>query len=323
MTQSIGRATLLVDGLNLQTRHFVANPAMSDAGHHVGGVIGFLRAIQNLSQKLQPAHLIVVWEGGGSPRRRAIFPEYKSKRKPQKLNRYYEDDIPNTVENRNYQIRLLIELIKTHRRIIKYMFLTVRPMMLLGILARYKLKDQHCVIVSSDKDFYQLLSDRVTQWSPGQKRFLTPQIVQNKFGVPPHNFCLARCLIGDVSDALIGGVKGAGFKTLVKRFPSITSLEYLGVDDILKKNEEYLKNSKLKLYQQIAESADILRRNWQLMYLGSTNLAATQIEKIESAIDTFSPSRDKMSFMRALIREGITSFDADRFFMSINSVGRE
>ena len=321
MTQSIGHATLLVDGLNLQTRHFVANPAMSDAGHHVGGIIGFLRAIQNLSHKLQPANIVVVWEGGGSPRRRAIFPEYKSKRKPQKLNRYYEDDIPNTVENRNYQIRLLIELLK-HTSINQIYVSDCEADDVIGYLARYKLKNHHCVIVSSDKDFYQLLSNRVTQWSPGQKRFLTPEIVQDKFGIPPHNFCLARCLIGDPSDAL-SGVKGAGFKTLVKRFPSITSSEYLSVDDILQKNKEHLKSSKLKLYQRIAESVDIIKRNWQLMYLGTTNLAAIQIEKIEAAIDTFSPHRDKMGFMRAIIREGITSFDADRFFMSINSVGRD
>ena len=321
MTQSIGRATLLVDGLNLQTRHFVANPAMSDAGHHVGGVIGFLRAIENLSQKLQPANVIVVWEGGGSPRRRAIFPEYKSRRKPQKLNRYYENDIPNTVENRNYQIRLLIELLK-HTSINQIYVSDCEADDVIGYLTRYKLRDRSCVVVSSDKDFYQLLSDRVTQWSPGQKRFLTPEIIQSKFGIPPHNFCLARCLIGDPSDA-INGIKGAGFKTLVKRFPSLVGLGNLSVDDILRENEEYLKSSKLKLYQRIAEAADIIRRNWQLMYLGTTNLAAVQIEKIEGAIDTFSPHRDKMGFMRALIREGITSFDADRFFMSINSVGRD
>jgi len=321
MTQSIGRATLLVDGLNLQTRHFVANPAMSDAGHHVGGVIGFMRAIQNLSQKLQPANIVVVWEGGGSPRRRAIFPEYKSRRKPQKLNRYYENDIPNTVENRNYQIRLLIELLR-HTPINQVYVSDCEADDVIGYLARHKLKDAHCVIVSSDKDFYQLLSARVTQWSPGQKRFLTPEIVQDKFGIPPHNFCLARCLIGDPSDA-INGVKGAGFKTLVKRFPSLVSLENLSVDDILQENEEYLKDSKLKLYQRIAESADIIKRNWHLMYLGTANLAAVQIEKIEGAIDTFIPRRDKMGFMRSLIREGLTSFDADRFFMSINSAGRD
>ena len=140
MTLSIGRATLLIDGLNLQTRHFVANPSMSDAGQHVGGVVGFLRAIENLSQKIQPENIVVVWEGGGSPRRRAIYPQYKSKRKPQKLNRYYENDIPDTVENRNYQISLLIELLK--QTPINQVYVSdCEADDVIGYLAKYKLKD--------------------------------------------------------------------------------------------------------------------------------------------------------------------------------------
>ena len=90
----------------------------------------------------------------------------------------------------------------------------------IGYLIRYKFADQHCVIVSSDKDYYQLLSEKVVQWSPGQKKFITPESVFAKFGVTVENFCTTRAIIGDASDN-IKGVKGAGFKTLVKRFPLI------------------------------------------------------------------------------------------------------
>ena len=102
---------LLIAGLNLFTRHFIANPAVSETGEHAGGVVGFLNGIASLCEKFRPTKVVVVWEGGGSTRKRLIHSDYKKKRRPEKLNRYYENDIPNTVENRNRQIKILIEMI--------------------------------------------------------------------------------------------------------------------------------------------------------------------------------------------------------------------
>ena len=151
------RPILIIDALNLFTRHYVVNPTMSTLGHHAGGTIGFLKAIRYLADKLLPIQIIVVWEGGGSPRRRAIFPEYKARRKPPKLNRFYGEDIPDSVENRDYQIALAIELLK-NAPIMQVYVSDCEADDVIGYLAKYKLKDEECVIVSSDKDFYQLLS---------------------------------------------------------------------------------------------------------------------------------------------------------------------
>ena len=104
------RPILLVDGLNLFMQHFVANPSMSIHGNHIGGVVGFMKAISFLSDRVGPKKVIIVWEGGGSPRRRAIYKEYKSGRRPQKLNRYYGEEIPDTVQNRDSEISTLISL---------------------------------------------------------------------------------------------------------------------------------------------------------------------------------------------------------------------
>ena len=102
---------MLVDGLNLFTRHFMANPAMTDNGEYVGGTVGFFNALMNLIEKCKPEGVIVVWEGGGSTKKRGLYSEYKKKSKPQNLNRYYEDDIPSTYQNRNLQIKLLTDLL--------------------------------------------------------------------------------------------------------------------------------------------------------------------------------------------------------------------
>ena len=88
---------LIVDGLNLFTRHYIANPSTNKNGESVGGITGTLVSIASLSERFSPDRIIVVWESGGSARKRAIFKDYKLGRKPQKLNRYYGDDIPDTM----------------------------------------------------------------------------------------------------------------------------------------------------------------------------------------------------------------------------------
>ena len=106
------RPVLIIDGLNFFMRHFVANPTMSDHGNHVGGFVGFLKGLGHLCDRIAPSEIIVAWESGGSPRRRAIFKDYKDKRRPQKLNRYYQDDIPDTTQNRDNQITKIIEALR-------------------------------------------------------------------------------------------------------------------------------------------------------------------------------------------------------------------
>lgn len=310
-------SVLLIDALNLFTRHYVANPTMSASGHHVGGTVGFLRNIQHLVEKIRPEQVHVVWEGGGSARRRAIYSGYKGNRKPQNLNRFYSDSIPDTVDNRNYQVALTVEALK-HVPVGQFYISGCEADDIIGYLSSRKFLSKNCVIVSSDKDFYQLINDRVTQWSPGQKAFVTSENVASKFGIPPENFCTARCFCGDPSDNL-PGIKGAGFKTLARRFPELQSTDFVSVSEIIKLSEQRQLDKPLLLYKRIVEDSDIALRNWKLMYLDTNNLAATQIQKIESYLDTFQPARDKIGLMRIMVREGLTTFDADKFYMILNS----
>jgi len=71
---------LIVDGLNLFTRHYVAHPALSTNGSHIGGIVGFLYGVVNLVESYKPRKVVIAWEGGGSTRRRNIYKDYKSKR---------------------------------------------------------------------------------------------------------------------------------------------------------------------------------------------------------------------------------------------------
>lgn len=299
-------------------RHFVANPTMSQLGHHAGGIVGFLKNMQLMADKVKPSAVVVVWEGGGSARRRALFPDYKKGRRPQKLNRFYGDDIPDSHQNKFNQMATIIALLKDVP--VKQLYIAeCEADDIIGYLVKRKYKNKKCVIVSSDKDYYQLLTEHVRQWSPGQKKFITISDLKEKFNISAVNFCTAKCLAGDSSDS-ISGVKGAGFKTLAKRFPSLESDDFVSIDDILNLSRAHPRREKVKLYNDIIANESLAKRNWKLMYLDTGNLAASQIKKIEDIMDASHNNGNKVSLVKKLLKEGLNMFDADSFYMSINSV---
>jgi len=310
---------LIVDGLNVFMRHFAANPATNENGEHVGGVVGFLRGLRHLIDLTCPKDVFVIWEGGGSIRRRAIDSNYKNGRRPIKLNRWYDsEEMPTTVENRNYQINLLIQFLR--KGPVKQIYVSdCEADDVIGYLSNYTYRKDKIIIVSSDKDYYQLVTDRVRIWSPGQKKFVTPAIVLEKFGISANNFCVARCFCGDTSDG-ISGAKGVGFRTLAKRFPQLALMESQSVDEIVNDAIKKCIDSKLKIYDSIAEYADSARRNWKLMYLGTGNLAAVQVQQIESQSKSILQPTDKLGFMRLLVRHQINNFDVNAYYMSLKSI---
>jgi len=314
MTQ---RPILLIDGLNLFMRHFVVNPSISDQGNHIGGVVGFLKSLADLSNRVGPSRVIVVWESGGSPRRRAIYSDYKKNRRPQKLNRYYGDDIPDTVENRSDQLSLLVSLLR-HAPIQQMYVPDCEADDIIAYIAKSYFSEERIVIVSSDKDLYQLLSKRIIQFSPGQKKFITTKDLKQKFQISAENFCTARCFVGDKSDG-ISGVPRAGFASMAKRFPELSLDEFVSVEDIVKKSQKMIENSKLKLYTNIVAYADIAKRNWKLMYLQGMGLSGTQVIKLTNEMDEFSPEMSKIKLIKSLNRYGINNFDVDGFFVALKA----
>jgi len=315
----IEKPTLIFDGLNVFFRHYVANPSMNENGESTGGVVGFLRNIQHLCERYNPADVIIAWEGGGSSRKRARDPHYKSGRKPVRLNRFYEDEIPDTQHNRNLQVAWLVSLLKKSPITQVYVSDCEGDDVVAYITNKKKKSANKIIVISSDRDLYQLIDDDVHQWSPGQKKLIKSNDVLEKFNIHPTNFCTARCFIGDKSDD-ITGVKGAGFKTLARRFPSLSKPDFVSVNDILTKSSTLQEQSTLKIYDEINQSADKVRKNWKLMYLGHQNLAASQMLKIDSILDLAEKKRDKLGFIRQLMKLGINNFDFDRFFASMKAL---
>jgi protein Xni len=307
---------LIIDGLNLFTRHFVANPSTSENGEAIGGIVGTLYSISRLCEKFKPERVVVVWEGGGSTRKRQIYPEYKMGRRPQRLNRYYGDDIPDTVQSRNKQVSLLI-LALNNLPVCQIYTPECEADDVIGYLCKYKLAGNKKVIVSSDKDFYQLLDKKTLIYSPTWKKFVSFNEVKNKFGISAENFCLAKSICGDSSDN-ISGVKGAGFKTIAKRFPFLSSEKFFLISDIMSECRRQIENgSRVKIYSEILKSENVIRRNWKLINLDTGNLSVNQIKRILNTVDTFAAKRNKMSVLKIFQDESIKNIDIDRIFLTM------
>lgn len=310
------RPVLLVDAFNLFIRSFAAFPSMSSYGHQIGGCVGFLKTLKKVVGETYPSHIVVAWEGGGSSRRRAIFKEYKQNRKPEKLNRFYEDDIPESDENKAKQVGALAQLLR-HLPVCQVYVSDCEADDVIAYLCNHTFKDHPKVIMSSDRDLFQLLNDKTRVYSLHKKVYYTAEDVQDEFRINIRNFALAKAICGDAGDN-VPGVDGVGFKTLVKRMPFFGLDHDLTIEEVVAYAGTRLKEA--KAYRSIAESEELIRRNWKLVHLGDHALAPIQTERIENIVGTFKPKPNKIEFIRRLIAEGIQGFEVDTFYSAFLGV---
>ena len=319
------RPIVIIDGMNLFVRHFMVNEAVTSAGEPCGGVIGFIKALNILATQFNPQKILVIWEqGGGCPRRKKIFPEYKANR--MKLKSEFKSVTPGAnitkkwihedPENKLKQNKTLVDALK-HLPVCQVYIPDTEADDVIGYLIRNKFKSNKAlkVIVSSDRDYYQLLDEpNVKILNPADKSFHDGPIVKVKvskneyLNIPARNYVLVRTLTGDASDN-IPGVPGMGFKTAVKLFPSLLDdSRDQTIDDLLEAAREQLKVKKpLKVSQAVATSEDMIKRNWQLMYLGTSTMAYNQISKIDYVVENFEPRVNKLELIKTLLGAGIVS----------------
>ncbi len=304
---------LLVDARNLFTRHYVVNPDMTSNGQQVGGVIGFMKTLRRLVHDLSPAVVVIAWEGGGSTKRRAIFADYKANRKPERLNRFYEDDIPDTADNRVWQMATLAKMLKCFPVCQVYVS-DCEGDDVIAHLHRNQYKDRKKIILSNDKDFYQLLDEKTSIYSPQSKRLHTMEDVKKEFfGIQAHNFALAKALCGDKSDN-IPGVKGLGFKTLVQRIPLLISDAEVTIDEVIAYCN--VRRNEAKVMMNVVQNEQLIRTNWRLVYLGGSTLTHDQAARVETILAEHSPKIDMLSFMRDLIEVGVRTIENPHDFCS-------
>ena len=298
---------LVIDGLNTFIRAFAVNPAINEDGLHIGGMMGFLKSIRYTCDILKPSRCIIVFDGkDGSKRRRKIYPEYKENRKvKQRLNRNVDwGTAPqDEEESMKQQMGRLIE------------YLEQLPLTLISIdgieaddtiayISQQLLPKRDIFIMSTDKDFLQLVDERVKVWSPTKKKLYTTNEVFEEYGIHSKNMLTYRILDGDKSDN-IGGIKGAGLKTLKKFCPQFSSIEKFDVRDLLEFVEK--SNKKIKLLENIKNSSNIIKRNYLLMQLNKVDIPKHTMRKIQGAVNNEIPKLIKFKFQSMFLKDKLWS----------------
>tara|TARA_B100000902_G_scaffold302129_1_gene289997 strand:- start:1923 stop:2978 length:1056 start_codon:yes stop_codon:yes gene_type:complete len=311
-TQNINRhknsRVLIIDGLNTFIRCWSSIPTMNDDGDHVGGVTGALKSIGYAIRQTQPTRVVVVFDGkGGSTSRKKKFGGYKAQRDKNKLrvNRAYAD-LMNDEDERESMKRQFVWLneMLDGLPLTTMIYDGVEADDIMAYITTNILKeDEQAVIMSTDKDFLQLVDDTTIVWSPTKKKMYNQSLVKEEYGIESKNLLLYRVLDGDKSDN-IPGVYGCGIKTLVKRFPEITGEDKISVDDLLNLSEQKIEETKgkIKIYKDIIKSKNQILLNRELMQLDDVDISGTiKMNTLDRFNEPITPL-NKMDFMKLLLK---------------------
>ncbi len=298
---------LLVDGLNTFIRSFASSPVTNNDGEHVGGISGFLLSVGHAIKLIDPTRVVIVFDGkDGSKARRAIYPEYKAHRKVKiRLNRSV------FVDKEDNQLAQLVRLIE---------YLEVLPVTVVildgaeadDVIAYFAKQfrdalESQVYIMSSDKDFMQLVDQRTHIWSPTKKKMYFAPDVFEEYKIAAVNFALFRALTGDSSDN-IPGVKGLGVKSLLERFPKMGDQQYISLDQFFEyATKLQADNPKVKIYSKVLEQEQAVRTYHQITQLSESMISGTNRLKIVETLNAPVNTLAKVKFHTMLIQDGMTS----------------
>jgi DNA polymerase-1 len=293
---------IIIDALNMFLRSYVVSPHLNKKGLPVGGTIGFLKSLQKVARDFDADEIIVAWDGHeGSTRRRSMNSDYKGGRKPVRFNRRMVELSPEKEEaNKGYQQVRLMEYLNQMPVIQLVADFTEADDIIALVINHPNYEGWKKTIISSDKDFFQLCRDDVQIYRPIQKKIITKQSIIDDFKIHPNNFALARAIEGDKSDNL-PGVKGAGLKTIAKRFPYLIREDEYEVSDIIR--DCAMQGKKLKIHENIESNQKLIKDNYAIMQLQHPNIRPMNREIIKKAIIDFEPYFDKIKFSQMLLED--------------------
>ncbi len=293
---------IIIDALNMFLRSYVISPQLDKKGWPVGGTIGFLKSLQKVARDFNADEIIVAWDGhDGSQRRRSMNKDYKGGRKPVRFNRRMID-LPEDKEeaNKGYQQVRLMEYLNGMPVIQLVADFTEADDIIALVINHERYTGWKKTIISSDKDFFQLCREDVQIYRPIQKKIVTEQTVVEEFNIHPKNFALARAIAGDSSDNL-PGIKGAGLKTIAKRFPYLVREDEYEISDIIR--DCTMVGKKLKIHENIQVNEKLIKDNYAIMQLQFPNIRPMNREIIKRAIIDFEPHFDKIKFTQMLFAD--------------------
>jgi 5'-3' exonuclease len=273
---------LVVDGTNLFIRVFSAIPTLNEDGQHVGGLSGFMKSLGATIRMVKPTRVVVVFDGkGGSHRRRKIFDNYKERRAiKSRLNRAVGfEDITDEQASMKFQMLRLYEYLQ-NLPLTTIVIDNIEADDTIAYLASYF--KEKVYILSNDRDFLQLVSERVNVYVPTKKKMYKPDNLLEDYGVSCENFTIYKALLGDNSDS-IPGIRGMGDKTIQKHFPQLAEPRRIPLEEFIESCKLY--DGKAKVMTELKQNIPNLERNYQLMQLLDVDIPSSTKSNIRGMVD--------------------------------------
>ena len=241
---SVAATLYLVDGMSHIYRAYHAIQGLSNKeGLPTNAVFGFTNMLRKLIADEKPDYLGVAIDVAGPTVRHEQYEDYKATRRPM------PDDL-------NQQIPYILQVCEVlNVPVVSYERYEADDV--IGTLAHQaRERDLEVVIVTIDKDMFQLVGDHVTVLDTRSMTRLDPSKVTQKFGVPPEKVVDVLSLVGDSSDNIPGarGIGAKGARQLIS--------EYGSLDQLLTCRDQV----KRKTYREsLEENEDLIRQSRELV----------------------------------------------------------
>lgn len=245
---------LIVDGSNLLFQMFFGMPAriVNSEGKAIQGTLGFTGALLKIIRRVEPTHIIVIFDGQHENDRTSLDPDYKA-------NRMDYSEVPEE-ENPFSQIQDVYDALD---------FIGIKHTETIlceadDLIASYVLsseKEMDIFISSFDSDFFQLITDHVSvlRYRGKNTVICTPEYIKEKFNILPEQYADFKSLTGDNADNIKGADK-VGPKTAALLLNEFGTLE-----NILAHAGEIKKPS---IRESVIRNAERLKINYKLIKLG-------------------------------------------------------
>ena len=220
-------------------------------GKAIQGTLGFVGALLKIIRRVEPTHVVVLFDGEHENERVEINEDYKA-------NRIDYSEVPE--EDNPFS-----QLPDVYRALdfmgIKHAETTVCETD--DWVAGYALnveEDMEVVISSFDSDFFQLITDKVSvlRYRGDKTVICTPEYIREKYAIEPEQYADFKSLTGDNADNIKGADK-VGPKTAAALMNEFGTLENLLA------NAEYIKKSAVR--ESIIKDKERLRKNYQIIKL--------------------------------------------------------
>ena len=299
----------MIDGSNLMKIGFHGVKDLYSDGSHLGAIYHFINTIRKFLEEENYDKVVVFWDAEhSSSTRKELYPQYKGNRK-QDMNEYKLE----SYLTQNARIKEYLEEVFVRQVEMVYNEAD-------DLIAYYCQRsiNEEITIFSSDKDLTQLISEKVSIYSPNLKQYFKEGdlITINKVQIPHYNVLTCKIFAGDTSDN-ISGIEGLGEKTLVKLFPDMLvkpcTMDEIRVNAgfiVQEKKSKVLENILIGKTKNGILGEEFYLTNKKIVDLSNPLITENAKELVDQIItDTIDPTdRGYKNLMRLMMEDGLFKY---------------